>query len=319
MTKEEKELYQRLANETYMLKAWGEFVYGQIIDYLKNIGINSADFLKIDTPIRIKDADSLIAKAFYRNKGYKNPYEDITDKVGIRFVVLLEDDVKRICDAIESINKWTYSKDRDYEIERSDEPFLFNYQSMHYVVKSQSILNFKGIDILKNTPCEIQIRTLLQHAYSELTHDKIYKSNIDPTSETKRVIAKSMALLETTDEFFQKANNIINQLPIFKLYEVLKNKFTAIHGVVRNISKANTHILYAYYDFINEKNFTKTDFDEFDEIVKFNLNKTYLNDQPIIYFVYYLCEYNKNIAKTKWPYTMDELTPYFTQLGKTID
>jgi len=152
MTKEE-ELCQKFTGETHIFKAWGEFVYEQIINYLKELRIDSADFLKINTPVRIKDVDSLIAKAFYRSKGYTNPYEDITDKVGIRFVVLLEDDVKKICNAIESINKWAYSKDRDYEIERSDEPFLFNYQSMHYVVRSESILNFKGIDI-ENPPTD---------------------------------------------------------------------------------------------------------------------------------------------------------------------
>lgn len=50
--------------------------------------------------------------------------------------------------------------------------------------------------------CEVQIRTLLQHAYAELVHDSIYKpvGRVPPKAE--RQVARSMALMETTDELF---------------------------------------------------------------------------------------------------------------------
>ena len=34
---------------------------------------------------------------------------------------------------------------------------------------------YNGHTIEKDTPCEIQIRTLEQHAYAELSHDYVYK------------------------------------------------------------------------------------------------------------------------------------------------
>ncbi|MDN5079521.1 RelA/SpoT domain-containing protein [Aliarcobacter butzleri] len=316
----EKEFLDTYDSEKEILKAWGEFVSKKIIDTLETKGIDSSKFLKISASSRVKDSQSLLAKAFYRGKNYKDPYNDITDKVGTRFVALLEEDVRELCAIIENIDEWTYTKDRDYELERADEPFSFNYQSMHYIVKPKEIINYKNINISQKISCEIQVRTLLQHAYSELTHDRVYKVSFDPTSEVKRVVAKSMAFLETTDEYFQKVSELMLDLPIFKLYNKLKDKYSEINPNFKDASKVNIHILNAYYTFINNNDFSDKEdiFNEFDKTVKFNLGKTYLNDQPIIYFIYYMCNHHQNIFKKDWIYTVEEYKKYFTQLGISI-
>jgi putative GTP pyrophosphokinase len=54
-----------------------------------------------------------------------------------------------------------------------------------------------------STPCEVQVKILLQHAYSELTHDTIYKPRVNATPEMQRAAAKSMALLEATNDYFE--------------------------------------------------------------------------------------------------------------------
>lgn len=316
----EIEFRQKYESEKNIFQAWGNFVSEKIIERLDNNGIDRSKFLKINVLTRVKDSDSLIAKAFYRSKNYSNPYDDITDKVGTRFVALLDDDVQKLCSIIEDVSEWAYSKDRDYETERADEPLSFNYQSMHYVVKSKNSIVFQDVTIPANIPCEIQVRTLLQHAYSELTHDRVYKTSFDPTSEVKRAVAKSMAFLETTDEYFQKVSNLMLDLPIFKLYDGLRGKFSNINPEFKDGSKVNIHILHAYYDFINSDNFSDLNiFNEFNEVVKFNIDKTYLNNQPIIYFIYYMCTYHKNIFKQNWIYTREELRPYFTHLGISLD
>ena len=75
--------------------------------------------------------------------------------------------------------------------------------------------------------CEIQIRTLLQHAYSEISHDSTYKGPFMNDKEILRQLAKSMALMEATDDYFcdifnkmsddkRKFANFLNEL--FTLY-----------------------------------------------------------------------------------------------------
>ncbi|WP_265099259.1 hypothetical protein [Yersinia ruckeri] len=77
--------------EKDIYSSWGKLVLQNIQNKLKENEMES--ILKIEPSYRMKDISSLIEKAFYRSKNYKNPYEDITDKVGVRFVVLLTDDI----------------------------------------------------------------------------------------------------------------------------------------------------------------------------------------------------------------------------------
>ena len=45
----------------------------------------------------------MLQKAFYRGKDYRSPYEDIEDKVGLRFVVLLTEDIRTIEAALKKV------------------------------------------------------------------------------------------------------------------------------------------------------------------------------------------------------------------------
>ncbi|HAX2332803.1 TPA: (p)ppGpp synthetase, partial [Escherichia coli] len=165
---------------------------------LTSIGMDS--ILKIEPSYRLKDISSLIEKAFYRSKNYQNPYKEITDKVGVRFVVLLTDDIPIIKEIIENCNLWEYSEDRDFIKEKEEKPYLFDYQSVHYVVKNLESIEIENISIPVGTPCEIQVRTLLQHAYAEVSHDSVYKCKAQPSAEIKRRMARTIALMESTDE-----------------------------------------------------------------------------------------------------------------------
>ena len=59
----------------------------------------------------------------------------------------------------------------------------------------------KDINVLT---CEVQVRTLLQHAYSEVSHALFYKQNKDQDKKALRMLAASMAFLEESDSKFEK-------------------------------------------------------------------------------------------------------------------
>lgn len=157
------ELYRQ---EKPIFQAWGEYLIKDINAELQSSGIDINAFLKIPVIARVKDENSIIAKAFLRqDKHYTNPYEQITDKVGIRFVVLELSEISIIKDIIEKHSDWETSKDVDFETIRDEKPELFVYQSVHYIVRNCNELEYNGVVIPAQTPCEVQIRTLLQHAY----------------------------------------------------------------------------------------------------------------------------------------------------------
>lgn len=304
-----------------IFNAWGNYLKDEISRALTARSIAISTFLKIPTYVRVKDNDSIIAKAFLRTeKQYTNPYNDITDKVGIRFVVLELSDIEIIKSIIEMNENWNVSKDVDFEENKSAKPELFVYQSVHYVVRNHSDINYNSVLIPANTPCEIQIRTLLQHAYAELSHQTVYKSvnQIDPA--VKRKLARSMALIEATDELFKEVRQemrIVDEKYIsFIDYGNLKGHFA------QSLESLNSSIFDIYRNLVEKYNIKPENVDAFitekdyilDRVEK-NASSNILYKQPIIYFLYYMAANYSHVTREVWAFDQSYLDSIYNDLG----
>lgn len=205
----EAELKRQFEERKPVLHAMGEWVSEYVRLKLKDqLGSESEleKFLQIPPKPRVKETDSFLEKALVRKKK-DNPLNEIHDQVGLRFVVLLLEDISKIGEIIES-GPWNWQKDRDHEQERLERPDYFAYQSDHYVVYTKEPIEYKEISIPANIFCEVQIRTILQHAYAEMAHKVDYKPSIKLPEEeqrhVKRSLAKGSALIETTDDVFRE-------------------------------------------------------------------------------------------------------------------
>jgi|CXWL01.1.fsa_nt_gi ppGpp synthetase/RelA/SpoT-type nucleotidyltranferase len=208
----EAELRAAFEERKSALNALGAWVIKTAIaDLERQLGSQGAveKFLQVPPKPRVKETDSFLEKALVR-KHKSDPLAEITDQVGVRFVVLLLEDIDRIGKLIQS-DRWFWQKDRDHEEERLEKPDYFAYQSDHYVVRTKVQFEFNGVVIPPQTPCEIQVRTILQHAYAEMAHGSSYKPSIRlPEEDQKRVnrsLAKGSALIETTDDVFREIKN----------------------------------------------------------------------------------------------------------------
>ena len=172
------------------LKAWGAHVVRKIQERVNaEIGEKRGEtFFKVGPLFRVKDPESAAKKQAKKN--YEHPHEQMTDLVGARFVVLLRSDISIVQNAIADYPGWTISLDRDPEFEVSNESLVFDYQSLHYVLSCPADEEFGGELVPARTTCEVQIRTLLQHAYAEVVHDNVYKSSGPVPPQTRRVIAR---------------------------------------------------------------------------------------------------------------------------------
>jgi putative GTP pyrophosphokinase len=187
------------------LRAWGEFVLERVKEYVEmEIGTERIkSFFKLEPNSRTKSITSSLNKQ--SKKKYDDPLDQMSDLVGARFVVLLKTDITFVERAVLTCTSWSISKDRNPEDEIEEDPNSFDYQSVHFVVRNNQQFERGGILIIDGLACEIQIRTLLQHAYAELVHDKFYKSQNNIPWSARRLVARSMALMETTDEMFVSA------------------------------------------------------------------------------------------------------------------
>lgn len=185
-----------------MHEAWGRFVVEKVCE-LAALEISQdpcETFFKVLPKSRAKTIESALKKQ--ASKRYVDPKEMMTDVVGARFVVLLKTDIDLVERVIVSYGGWTRSKDRDPDDERDQRPKAFDYQSVHYVVRNAEDRQLGDVMVPTGVPCEVQIRTLLQHAYAELVHGRIYKNDEEVPRTAERLVARCMALMETTDDIF---------------------------------------------------------------------------------------------------------------------
>ncbi|TRU17047.1 MAG: hypothetical protein EWV58_05870 [Microcystis aeruginosa Ma_MB_F_20061100_S19] len=308
-----------------MLKLWGDTVIEQIKLELASRKIDISVFLKIPvTECRVKELASAIGKI--SRKGYTDPLTQMEDLVGARFVVLLTDHLNVLTDIITSNDSWSSSKDNDYSERIARNPELFDYQSIHFVVRSKESKLTSRLGIPPNIPCEIQIRTLLQHAYAELTHDNIYKPSIPTVPyQARRLIARSMALMESTDELFCKTLEKLNQ--VTQVRNEINTSLTQLYeSLIGNTSgidyQFNVELLDAYHDkhskelypeiekFINDRPFITSRINE-------RVNDNYLFQQPVILFLYWLVKNHDNETTKSWPYESlrSELSLIYSDLG----
>jgi putative GTP pyrophosphokinase len=325
----ESEFLDRWRSEHPVYMAWGDFVLARIKDRLAAaiVPVSLNYFIKVPPQPRLKAEDTLLDKAFKRNKNYADPYGDITDKIGMRFVVLLTSDIPKICGIVESEpDLWSYSKDRDYEEERLERPLEFSYQSVHYVVRAARDLESAGLTVPTGTPCEIQIRTLLQHAHCELTHDTLYKPKTIAKPEVKRTIAKSMALIEATDEFFASAMNSLNEAASRQssILAILSRQYERLVDQPAGNERSNSLALDTFAERLPQ------DFSS--AVGTFLAGHPYLADrikerrasrlffrQPAALLAYYLAGTMPSQVKEHWPLDRDDLAVIFSDLGMNLD
>lgn len=304
------------------LEAWGRFVQSCILERLQGMSVS----IQI-TGSRTKDIDSAIGKI--ARKDYDNPLTQMTDIVGVRFVVLISPQIRTVSDALESVAAWTYSLDRDWEKEVESAPETFGYQSRHYVVRSKESFQFDEVQIEANLPCEVQIRTIMQHAYAEMMHDSIYKANGTVPPQAKRFAASSMALIETADHLFCETMRLLDEenRPRKQLWDELVGLYRSKIGDTGfgYDERLNLEILDQCNEYIGA--------DVAEEIQQMVLERPTIADrirsrtatdpfwlQPTAFFAYWLVLRDRRHAFDIWPFSSahDAMSLVYSDLGFSL-
>lgn len=154
---------------------------------------------------RSKDVDSFRKKvAKTENDGspkYNEPLKEITDLAAVRVIVFTNSYVQKVCDIIEQAFSIKWKKDVGEERSQSKD---FGYQSVHYlVVHTEERLKLQDYKKYAGMICEVQVRTILQHAWAEIEHDIQYKSENEIPKEIGRKFRALAGLIEIADREFQ--------------------------------------------------------------------------------------------------------------------
>jgi ppGpp synthetase/RelA/SpoT-type nucleotidyltranferase len=153
----------------------------------KNIDIFSVD-------CRIKDVESYLDKI--KRKTYDNPIKDITDICGLRIICYYTSDLDKIYSLIENEFVVVDMVDEGELLEEDE----FGYLSRHYIVKlKENWLKTPSYRNLDDVEAEIQIRTILQHAWADISHKLYYKKKVQIPNQFERRLNSMSCILENSD------------------------------------------------------------------------------------------------------------------------
>lgn len=151
---------------------------------------------------RVKQRASLQQKLERPDANYE-VLSEVTDLIGIRIITYFDTDVDQVARCVAD----DFTLDEDYsvdkrEIQASDR---FGYLSLHYVASlSERRERLAEYRIFAGVQFEIQIRSILQHAWAEIEHDMGYKSEQAVPKEIRRRFFRLAGLLEIADAEFSR-------------------------------------------------------------------------------------------------------------------
>ena len=182
-----REAVQSYAEQHPRLVAAAADAVTLLASILDEAGIN---YLTIEG--RAKKVSSFAEKATRTAEGrslYPDPLHDIGDQLGVRVITYVRDDVEAVAALL--AEHLQVREDRDFgELTASEG--RFGYASRHLQVE------------IEGRVVQVQLRTVLQHAWAEFEHDIRYKGRVPPehASEFDRRFTLAAGLLELADQEF---------------------------------------------------------------------------------------------------------------------
>jgi predicted RNase H-like nuclease/ppGpp synthetase/RelA/SpoT-type nucleotidyltranferase len=181
------------------LRAATEQYVALITGLLDDAGIN---YLTVTG--RAKTVASFAGKAERTDDGrhvYTDPLHQITDQIGVRVITYVHSDVAAVADLL--IDQLTVLEDRDMGQVTASEG-RFGYASRHLLVTLDGERPAPASELLAGYSAQVQVRTVLQHAWAEFEHDIRYKGTVpeEHGPDLDRRFTLAAGLLELADREF---------------------------------------------------------------------------------------------------------------------
>ena len=199
--------HRRTAVEEYLRVRPRYAAFARAVREILAEALKAADITVNSVEDRAKDPESFGAKAEtprdddQQAPKYRNPLHDITDLADVRIICFFPRTVANVGACIRE--EFKVLEHTDLNRARLQE-LRFGYQSEHYLIrlsrKRTALPEYKPhLDLV----AEIQVRTILQHAWAEIEHDIQYKSSVTTPNTIRRRFMALAGMLEIADREFQ--------------------------------------------------------------------------------------------------------------------
>jgi ppGpp synthetase/RelA/SpoT-type nucleotidyltranferase len=143
--------------------------------------------------MRAKSRLSVAAKLARPDRTYARLW-DVTDLIGLRVITYFEDGVERVAELVEA--RLPVDLRHSTDKRRAHAVGRFGYRSLHYVCE------LRDPALPPAARCEVQVRTILEHAWAEIEHDLGYKARSGVPAAARRRLDRLAGMLELADQEF---------------------------------------------------------------------------------------------------------------------
>lgn len=174
-----------------------------------------------DVQSRAKDIDSLVRKLVRKSH---HSYESLSDKAGVRVIVRYKSELDTVGEIAATLFQCS---ERDNKLDAL-EPNQVGYLGVHIDVRLRQDDAAAKEYPANHFQAELQIRTLAQHLWSEMSHDAFYKNDetLHPLPpQAKRRIYVLAGVVELADEEFDRVNSQMPTTAEMELLKVLERHF----------------------------------------------------------------------------------------------
>ncbi|MFE4197837.1 GTP pyrophosphokinase family protein [Paenarthrobacter sp. NPDC056912] len=193
----------RYADAVAGMDDFGQAVKGLIMELLRhhNVKFHTVDY-------RVKTEESARLKLDAPDSGYQG-FTSLHDLLGLRVTCYFADEVDRVAEIIEK----EFNCDEKKSVDKGEQLGVreFGYRSVHRVARmNRRRSGLAEYDRYKSLRFEIQIRTVVQHAWAEIEHDLGYKASTIPEPMSRR-FSMLAGVLELVDYEFKSLRDELDR------------------------------------------------------------------------------------------------------------
>jgi ppGpp synthetase/RelA/SpoT-type nucleotidyltranferase len=201
---------RRWLSEEPQYRVFGVLLQERLQKLIRRLGIPG------EVKARTKEVDSLIKKLIQQPD---KTYVELGDKLGVRVVVKRLNDVDVVRDEVAREFDCGEFEDKADKLAEDRVGYLSVHVDISLWSNDHRFCEFPS----NQFRAELQIRTLAQNLWSEMSHDTSYKSGPVLRPKLKRRLHLLAAIIEVADNDYQSVENEFSRLPDYPEHQVLRS------------------------------------------------------------------------------------------------
>lgn len=208
------------------LTAASEAIGDAIRARLRDDGLNHHTVqARVKDPGSVKEKlDRLTADGRFK---YERGLEQLDDLIGVRIIMFLEPDIADVATALKGQFSCREDDDKTSSQRRNGQ---IGYAGRHLILEVAAGNVPVGCQTFVGERFEVQIRTVLQHAWAAFEHDIRYKGLAEANAEVDRAFTMASTLIELADAQFSAINDIVKRRQAESTAEFAANPATELTG-----------------------------------------------------------------------------------------